>query len=320
MNQAKKLALVLPCYNEQEILLDTQTRLSTLLADLVSRGKIAEDSFICYVDDGSIDKTWEMICQYHQEMPRTRGIKLSNNCGHQNALMAGMMTVKEEADCVITLDADLQDDIQVIEQMVEAHAQGYSVVYGVRSDRKKDTFFKRFPAQFFYKLMLLMKVKALYNHADFRLMDRRVLQALAQFDEVNLYLRGVFPLIGFRSTQVYYSRMERIAGETKYPVRKLMTLAWNGITSFSTFPLRVIFGLGLFIFFLSIALTLWAFIPVFTGNAVHGWASTVIPMFVFAGVQMISLGLIGEYIGKIYLEVKKRPRYFVEDYLKNKKF
>jgi glycosyltransferase involved in cell wall biosynthesis len=270
------------------------------------------------VDDGSKDRTWELIQSYHRDYPHSRGLKLSTNFGHQNALMAGMMSLKEEVDCIVSIDADLQDDITVIEQMVDAHAQGFSVVYGVRKDRSSDTFFKRFTAQFFYKMMIWMKVKTVYNHADFRLLDRRVLLALAQFDEVNLFLRGMFPIIGFRSTEVFYSRKERLAGETKYPLRKMLAFAWNGITSFSTFPLRLIFNLGLLIFFLSIFLTIWAFIPVFTGNAVHGWASTVIPIFVFAGVQMISLGLIGEYVGKIYAEVKKRPRFFIEEKLEDK--
>jgi hypothetical protein len=226
--------------------------------------------------------------------------------------MAGMLSFKDACDCMVTIDADLQDDIEVIETMIEKYKEGFSVVYGVRDKRDKDSFFKKYTALLFYKLMQKMKVKTVYNHADFRLLDQKVANQLAMFGEVNLFLRGIFPTIGFASTEVFYERKERLAGETKYPLRKMLNFAWDGITSFSVYPLRLIFILGIFIFLLSLGLTFWAFIPVFKGDAIHGWASTVIPIFLFAGIQMISIGLIGEYVGKIYKEVKARPRFIIE--------
>jgi glycosyltransferase involved in cell wall biosynthesis len=307
------LAIIVPCYNEEEMFPETCSSLLALVNELVSIQKIHSDSFICFVNDGSRDKTWELInnaCEKNSN--RVKGIKLSTNFGHQNALMAGMMTMRAECDCMITIDADLQDDISVIEKMVDKFSEGFKVVYGVRNKRNKDTFFKRFTAKLFYRLMQKMKVKTVYNHADFRLLDKIVADQLALFGEVNLFLRGMFPLIGFSSAEVYYDRKERLAGETKYPLRKMLNFAWDGITSFSTYPLRLIFLMGVFIFILSVALTIWAIIPTFNGEAIHGWASTVIPIFVFAGLQMISIGLIGEYVGKIYKEVKARPRFIIE--------
>jgi glycosyltransferase involved in cell wall biosynthesis len=308
------LAIIVPCYNEEEMFPETCSSLLKLLEVLVKNQKIQPNSFICFVNDGSKDKTWDLIfaaCEKNSN--QLKGIKLSTNFGHQNALMAGMMTMRSECDCMITIDADLQDDISVIETMIDKYSEGFKVVYGVRNKRNSDTFFKRFTAKLFYRLMQKMKVKTIYNHADFRLMDKIVADQLALFGEVNIFLRGMFPLIGFSSTEVLYDRKERLAGETKYPLRKMLNFAWDGITSFSTYPLRLIFLMGVFIFFLSIVLTIWAFIPTFKGEAIHGWASTVIPIFVFAGLQMISIGLIGEYVGKIYKEVKARPRFIIEN-------
>ncbi len=313
------LAIIVPCYNEEEMFPTTCPALLALLNHLVSQGKISSESYLCFVNDGSRDQTWNLIAQACQDNPRrVKGIKLATNFGHQNALMAGMMTMRQKCDCMITVDADLQDDISVIEQMIDKHREGFKVVYGVRNSRKTDSFFKRFTAQTFYRLMQRMKVKTIYNHADFRLLDKVVAEQLALFGEVNLFLRGMFPLIGYASTQVFYDRKERLAGETKYPLRKMLNFAWDGITSFSTYPLRLIFLLGVFIFFVSMIMMLWALIPVFQGKTVAGWASTVLPIFFFAGVQMISIGLIGEYVGKIYKEVKARPRFIIEKIEENK--
>jgi len=313
------VAIVVPCYNEEEMFPMTCPSLVGLIDDLVAKGKADANSFVCFVNDGSRDRTWELIDAACNANPiRVKGIKLATNFGHQNALMAGMMTMRGECDCMISIDADLQDDIAVIETMIDKHREGFKVVYGVRNKRKTDTFFKRFTAQLFYRLMQRMKVKTVYNHADFRLVDKVVVEQLSMFGEVNLFLRGMFPIIGYASTEVLYERKERLAGETKYPLRKMLNFAWDGITSFSTYPLRLIFLMGVFIFFLSIILTVWAFIPIFSGKAIHGWASTVIPIFIFAGLQMISIGLIGEYVGKIYKEVKARPRFIIET-IKNQK-
>lgn len=313
------LAVIVPCYNEEEMFPTTYAALVELLDVLVAKGKIAPSSFVCFVNDGSRDRTWELIeAACHAKPKQVKGIKLATNFGHQNALMAGMMTMRTVCDCMISIDADLQDDIAVIETMVDKHREGFRVVYGVRNKRNTDSFFKRFTAQAFYRLMQRMKVKTVYNHADFRLIDKIVAEKLAMFGEVNLFLRGMFPLIGFASTEVYYDRKERLAGETKYPLRKMLNFAWDGITSFSTYPLRLIFLMGVFIFILSMGLAVWAFVPLFSGKAIHGWASTVIPIFVFAGLQMISIGLIGEYVGKIYKEVKARPRFIIET-IKNSK-
>jgi glycosyltransferase involved in cell wall biosynthesis len=313
------VAIVVPCYNEEEMFPMTCPTLVGLIDDLVAKGKAHADSFVCFVNDGSRDRTWELIDAACNANPvRVKGIKLATNFGHQNALMAGMMTMRGECDCMISIDADLQDDIAVIETMIDKHREGFKVVYGVRNKRKSDTFFKRFTAQLFYRLMQRMKVKTVYNHADFRLVDKVVVEQLSMFGEVNLFLRGMFPIIGYASTEVLYERKERLAGETKYPLRKMLNFAWDGITSFSTYPLRLIFLMGVFIFFLSMMLTVWAFIPIFSGEAIHGWASTVIPIFIFAGLQMISIGLIGEYVGKIYKEVKARPRFIIET-IKNQK-
>lgn len=306
------LGIVVPCYNEEEILPKTSLVLSTLLSDLISQEKIHPSSFVCYVDDGSKDRTWELIQERTQTDSNTRGLKLSRNFGHQSALLAGMLSVREEVDCLITIDADLQDDTNCISEMLDRYAEGCLLVYGVRDNRESDSFGKRWTAQAFYKVMDLLGVETVYNHADFRLAGRKVLDELAKYDETNLFLRGIFPNIGFKSAIVRYGRQQRTAGETKYPFSKMLAFAWDGITSFSTFPLRLIFFLGCAILATSVALTIWAMIPVIQGRAIHGWASTVIPVFMFAGLQMVSIGILGEYLAKIYQEVKSRPRFIVD--------
>jgi glycosyltransferase involved in cell wall biosynthesis len=306
------LAVIVPCYNEEEALPQTHSILSNLIAHLIGQGKLSDQSFVCYVDDGSADKTWDLIERLSRETPHTRGLKLSRNFGHQNALLAGMLDLREEVDCMVTIDADLQDDTSCIEKMLDKYQQGYRIVYGIRNNRDSDTFSKRTTAQAFYKIMQFLGVNTIYNHADFRLVDRVALGELAKFGEVNMFLRGIFPQLGFKWTTVAYGRQERTAGETKYPFRKMLAFAWDGITSFSGFPLRMIFLLGCVILAMSIVLSIWALIPVIQGRAIQGWASTVIPVFLFAGLQMISIGIVGEYMAKVYREVKARPRYIVE--------
>ena len=306
------LAIIVPCYNEEEALPQTRSILSNLIEQLIGNGKLSDKSFVCYVDDGSADKTWDLIERLSREHSHTRGLKLSRNFGHQNALLAGMLDLREEVDCMVTIDADLQDDTSCIEKMLDKYQQGYRIVYGIRNNRDSDTFSKRTTAQAFYKIMQFLGVNTIYNHADFRLVDRVALGELAKFGEVNMFLRGIFPQLGFKWTTVAYGRQERTAGETKYPFRKMLAFAWDGITSFSGFPLRMIFLLGCVILAMSIALSIWALIPVIQGRAIQGWASTVIPVFLFAGLQMISIGIVGEYMAKVYREVKARPRYIVE--------
>lgn len=310
--KAIKLGLIIPCYNEEEILGYTSEKLTVFISKLISVNQLHSDSFICFVDDGSRDKTWKIIQEIVSKNNLFKGIKLSANFGHQNALIAGMFSEKLNADCLITIDADLQDDINVIEQMLIHYRSGSKVVYGIRDNRDNDSFFKKFTAQSFYKLMNALKVKTLYNHADFRLIDSEVIFHLEKFQEVSLFLRGIIPLIGFPSSCVYYKRDIRIAGETKYPFRKMLSFAWGGITSFSTAPLRIIFYLGIFMFLASICLGIWVIISMFMGNTIHGWASTLLLNLTFSGINMVCLGIIGEYIGKIYQEVKSRPRFIIE--------
>jgi polyisoprenyl-phosphate glycosyltransferase len=314
LRPAPVLGIVVPCYNEEAILHQTHGEISALLKRMIDSGKIDRRSWVCYVNDGSADRTWPIIAEIAAQDPCARGIKLSRNFGHQNAILAGILDMQDQCDCVVTIDADLQDDVNCIEEMIDRQREGYELVYGVRSSRETDTFSKRFTAELFYKIMDWLGVKTIYNHADFRLTNSRVIKELARFGEVNLFLRGVFPQLGFRSATVTYSRKERMAGETKYPFRKMLAFAWQGITSFSGFPLRMIFFLGCIIFAVSAALTLWALIPVIQGKAVHGWASTVIPIFGFAGMQMMSIGILGEYMAKVYLEVKARPRFIIDEH------
>jgi polyisoprenyl-phosphate glycosyltransferase len=310
-----KLLLVVPCYNEQEMLPHTHQVLSAYLADLVRKTQVAADSKICFVNDGSRDNTWQIIEDICQKDALAIGIKLSRNFGHQSAILAGLMQNVAFYDCFITLDADLQDDIEAIEKMVEQYRAGAKVVYGVRDDRSSDTWFKRQTAESFYKLMNWMGVPVVFNHADFRLVDRRILEEFGSFRETNLFLRGIIPLVGFRSEKVFYKRLERQAGESKYPLGKMLLFAWNGITSFSTFPMRLVLYFGVFNFLISLIIMGYIFVSYLFGNIVPGWTSTVVPMTFFSGSNMMAIGLIGEYIGKIYEEVKARPRYIIEEVL-----
>lgn len=316
MQTAETLYMVVPCYNEEAVLHETAKRLREKFEALMQSGMIAETSRIVFVNDGSKDKTWEIISALHKEAPEFfSGIDLARNAGHQNAVLAGLMTVKELCDMSITMDADLQDDINAIDEMVKAYYAGNQVVYGVRSARDTDTFFKKTTAEGFYKFMQMMGADVVYNHADFRLMSKRVMQELANFREVNLFLRGMVPLIGFQSCNVYYKRAERFAGESKYPLKKMLSFAVNGITSFSTKPLKMITWLGLTMSVLSAAAFIWAFIVKLTGHSEVGWSSTMCSIWLIGGLQLLALGIIGEYIGKIYAEVKQRPRYIVAEFL-----
>ncbi len=314
-----RLFCVIPCYNEQEVLPTTSSLLRDKLHHLIEAGKISADSRIIFVNDGSRDATWDIIQSLHEEDEIFQGINLSKNMGHQNALLAGLMTAKDLCDAAISLDADLQDDINAIDEMVDKFNAGCDVVYGVRSARKTDTFFKRTTAEGFYKLMDSLGAKTVYNHADYRLMSRRALLGLAEFGEVNLFLRGIVPMIGYKSDVVYYERAERFAGESKYPLSKMLSFAIQGITSLSTKPIKMITGLGFFIFLVSIAVLIYSLVRHFTGNTIQGWTTTVISVWAIGGLMMISLGVIGEYIGKIYLETKNRPRFIIESYLGDEK-
>ena len=314
-----RLFCVIPCYNEQEVLPTTSSLLRDKLHHLIETGKISADSRIIFVNDGSRDATWDIIQSLHNEDEIFQGINLSKNMGHQNALLAGLMTAKDLCDAAISLDADLQDDINAIDEMVDKFNAGCDVVYGVRSARKTDTFFKRTTAEGFYKLMDALGAKTVYNHADYRLMSRRALMGLAEFGEVNLFLRGIVPMIGYKSDVVYYERAERFAGESKYPLSKMLSFAIQGITSLSTKPIKMITGLGFFIFLVSIAVLIYSLIRHFTGNTIQGWTTTVISVWAIGGLMMISLGVIGEYIGKIYLETMNRPRFIIESYLGDEK-
>lgn len=311
-----KLYIVIPCYNEQEVLPETEKRLTVKLKDMISRKLISEESKIVFVDDGSKDTTWNMICEMHQRNSLVQGIKSSRNRGHQNTLLAGLMTVKDECDMAVSMDADLQDDIEVLDQFVQKFYDGCDIVYGVRSSRKKDTFFKKFTAQGFYKMMSAMGVDIVYNHADYRLMSRRALNELSNYKEVNLFLRGIIPMIGFQTDVVPYERAERFAGESKYPLKKMISFAVDGITSLSIKPIRFICGLGFMVFFISIILLIYCIVGSFAGNTVPGWATIMVSIWALGGLQLLSIGIIGEYIGKVYLEVKERPRYIVDQYLK----
>lgn len=309
------LYIVVPCYNEQEVLPEASARLLEKLESLINAGKISGRSRILFVDDGSRDETWRMITELHEKDRRFSGLKLSRNRGHQNALLAGLMAARERADAAISMDADLQDDIGVIDRMLEKYAEGCQIVYGVRSSREADTFFKRSTAQGFYKFMKLLGVNVVYNHADCRLMSKTALEGLAEFREVNLFLRGIVPLIGYKTATVEYRRGERFAGESKYPLKKMLAFAFDGVTSFSVKPIRMITALGFFIFALSIAFTLYAIIVKLMGYTVPGWSALMASIWILGGLQLLSLGVIGEYIGKIYGEVKARPRYIIEDLL-----
>lgn len=308
-----KLCIVVPCYNEEEVLNETASRLKLKYEALILNGQISADSRIAFVDDGSKDKTWEIISALHEKDSCFEGIKLSRNRGHQNALLAGLMTVKDSFDAVISMDADLQDDINAVDKMVESCKKGNDIVYGVRSSRKKDSVFKRSTAHLFYKVMKWMGAETVYNHADYRLMSRRALDALGDFEEVNLFLRGMIPLIGFKSDTVYYERGERFAGESKYPFRKMLHFAFEGITSLSIRPIDLIIRLGLLLSVFGIAILIYALVQHFLGQTTAGWTSLMASIWVLGGLQLSAIGVIGKYIGKIYLETKHRPRYIIEE-------
>jgi glycosyltransferase involved in cell wall biosynthesis len=308
--------LVIPCYNEEAVLSETVKRLTAKMKNMISQGRADEKSRMLLVDDGSRDKTWEMISDYSEQNGLVSGIKLAHNRGHQNALLAGLMTAKEYCDCAISLDADLQDDIEVLDQFVDRFADGCDVVYGVRNKRETDSFFKRATAQGFYKFMQVLGVDVVYNHADYRLMSRRALDALSEYKEVNLFLRGMVPLIGYRSDYVYYDRHERFAGESKYPLKKMLSFAIDGITSFSVKPLKIISRFGVIVSLLSVIGLIYALVSYFTGSAVSGWTAIVCSIWLLGGIQLLCIGVVGGYIGKIYSEVKARPRFKIEEFKK----
>ena len=306
------LYLVIPCYNEEAVLYETTKQLTAKMEQLIEAKKISSKSRVMYVNDGSKDKTWTLIQEIHESNNLFTGLTLSRNRGHQNALLAGLMTAKKYADMVISMDADLQDDINVIDKMIEKYDEGCEIVYGVRSSRKKDTFFKRITAEGFYKFMNLMGVDLVFNHADCRLMSKRALDELENFTEVNLFLRGIVPLIGFKSDVAYYERNERFAGESKYPLKKMLSFAFDGITSFSIKPIRFILNVGITFFILSIFVLIYCLIRKLTGNVVEGWTFIACSIWMLSGIQLMSLGIVGEYVGKVYNETKHRPRYIIE--------
>ena len=308
-----RLYIVIPCYNEEAVLPITATLFRDKLLSLSSQGKISPDSRVLFVNDGSKDSTWNLICQLAKEDEHYEGICLSRNRGHQNALLAGLMEAKDKCDITISIDCDGQDDINAMDEMVDEYLSGAEIVYGVRSKRETDTFFKRFTAESFYKLMKWMGADTVFNHADYRLVSSRALKEFSNFKEVNIFLRGMFPLVGFKSTCVYYERHERIAGESHYPLKKMLALAFDGITSLSIRPIRIITGLGVFISLVAFALIVYALVSYFTGNVVSGWASSLIVTCFLGGIQLISLGVIGEYVGKIYMETKARPRFIISE-------
>jgi len=317
---SQKLMVVIPCYNEEEVLPETSRRLTLKMKALIEKGACDETSRVLFVDDGSKDKTWELIRALHQENPLFEGLKLSRNRGHQNALLAGLMTARKHCDFCISMDADLQDDMDAMDRFINEYRDGCDIVYGVRNKRDTDTFFKRQTALAFYRMMKSLGVDITYNHADYRLMSRRALDALAGFREVNLFLRGLAPLVGFQSGYVYYDRNERFAGKSKYPFKKMLAFAIDGISSFSVKPLRLITTLGLVIFVISLLMLIYTLITFIVGHTVTGWTSTIASIWLIGGIQLLSLGVIGEYIGKIYNESKHRPRFIIDRYLNGEGF
>ncbi|NNU94238.1 glycosyltransferase [Geobacillus sp. NFOSA3] len=306
------LTIVVPCYNEEEVLPETIRQLRNLREELIAERLVSPESTLLFVDDGSGDATWDIIYKASLRYPEVKGVKLARNAGHQNALLAGLFAAKTRSDCIVSIDADLQDDISVIRDFVQKFHEGYEIVYGVRNKRDTDTFFKRHTAQWFYKLMRAMGVDLVYNHADYRLMSRRAVEELERFEEVNLFLRGIVPLLGFRSTTIYYDRKERFAGKTKYPLKKMIAFALDGITSFSITPIRIISLIGFVSFFVSLLFGVYFLLLKFTGHTQTGWTSLITSIWFLGGLQLIAFGLIGEYIGKIYKETKRRPRYIVD--------
>jgi len=306
-----QLSIIVPCYNEGEVLKETSIKLLSLVDRLIESSKIDNNSIIYFIDDGSKDSTWSIIEDLASKHNSIKGIKLSRNRGHQNALLSGLFTAK--GDVLVSIDADLQDDTDVIEKMIDEYQNGNEIVYGVRKERNTDTVFKRVTAEGFYKIMYMMGVDIIFNHADYRLLSRKAIEHLKNFKEVNLFLRAMVPLIGFKSSSVYYDRAERFAGESKYPLTKMLSFAWDGITSFSVMPLRIITAMGFLLFFASLVMSIWVLgIKLFTDSAIPGWASTVLPIYFIGGIQILSIGIVGEYIGKIYMETKQRPRFIIE--------
>lgn len=315
MDKARVLYMVVPCYNEEAVLNETTRQLTEKIHALMEQGKISKRSRILYVNDGSKDNTWPIIVRLHEEYDIVSGLNLSRNRGHQNAVLAGLTYAREHCDAAISMDADLQDDIDAIDEMIDKFNAGTDVVYGVRSDRKSDTFFKKFTAEGFYKFMRWMGVDIVFNHADYRLMSKRVLDQLENYKEVNLFLRGIVPLIGYPSDNVYYERHERFAGESKYPLKKMLSFAFDGITSFSVKPIRFILSLGLLVFLVSLGILIYSVVRYFIGATVSGWRSLMVSVWALGGLQLFAIGIIGEYIGKVYLETKGRPRFAVQDIL-----
>lgn len=307
-----RLFIVVPCYNEEEVLNDTIRELCGVLSDLILKKKISDDSKILFVDDGSKDKTWDIIEENSKAQVYVKGLKLAGNVGHQNALLAGLLCAKNQCDVTISIDADLQDDTKCIEEMIDKYNNGVDIVYGVRNERKTDTFFKRTTAQGFYKVMKLMGIKSVYNHADFRLMSKRAVEGLAFYKERNLFLRGIVPNIGYKTDCVYYERKERLAGESKYPLKKMIAFAFDGITSFSVKPMTFIMFLGMLMIFFAVVMSVYSLVRHVQGDVVRGWTSLWLSMWFIGGIITFSIGLLGEYIGKIYMEVKERPRFIVE--------
>jgi glycosyltransferase involved in cell wall biosynthesis len=310
------LYLVLPCYNEEKVLETTSELLRKKMNKMIENNLISKDSKIVFVDDGSADKTWDLVKKLNENDSMVRGIKLSRNRGHQNALFAGLMTIKSECDMVISLDADLQDDIEAIDLFVKKYNDGCDIVYGVRKNRDTDTFFKKYSAQLFYRLMKLLGVDIVYNHADYRLMSKRALEELENFKEVNLFIRGIVPMIGLKSDTVEYGRHERFAGESKYPLSKMLSFAVDGVTSFSVKPIRFLAILGVVVFLISMIMLIYFAVVHFTGHTVSGWTSIVVSVWAIGGIQLLALSVVGEYIGKIYMESKNRPKFIIEEYLK----
>ncbi|MBQ1737206.1 MAG: glycosyltransferase family 2 protein [Muribaculaceae bacterium] len=310
------LAIVVPCYNEEEVLPQTNQQLRGLLDTMMRDGLVGQGSYLLYVDDGSRDRTWMIIEGYSNSDAHVRGLKLAGNVGHQNALMAGLETARQDADIIVSIDADLQDDIKAIPEMVKKYDDGCDIVYGVRRKRTTDTLFKRTTAQMFYRFMSGMGVKSVYNHADFRLMSQRAVDALCQYEERNLFLRGLVPLLGYKTDQVLYDRLERQAGESKYPLSKMLSFAIDGVTSFSVKPLRLIFDLGLIFLLISLCILIYVIVALCQGRGVQGWASLMLSIWFVGGCVLICLSIIAAYIGRIYTEEKHRPRYNIEKYIK----
>lgn len=311
MNDRPVIYVAVPCYNEEEVLPITCDAVTSKLKKLIASGVISEDSRVVFIDDGSTDRTWDLIERY-SETPLVGGIKLSGNKGHQNALMCGLMTLREKADAVLSIDADMQDDIDAFDEMIEKFENGGEIICAVRGARKKDSFFKRFTAHSYYRILRMMGADVIYDHADYRLMSRKALDALSEYGEVNLFLRGMVPMLGFKPECVYFDRAERAAGKSKYTLRKMLALAWEGITSISTKPIKLITRLGVLIFLCSIGMLVYFLIRYFTGHTVEGWASIAVSLWGIGGLLMLAVGIIGEYVGKIYLEAKHRPRYHIE--------